>query len=217
MPQIFPPQANGLVSIILWAFAIVVVGAAVIGWKLSDSAYVSSIGFTPEQPVPFSHKHHVGGLGIDCRYCHTSVYKSAFAGIPATHICMTCHSQLWTNAQMLAPVRVSLKQDKPLHWQRVTDLPDFVYFNHSIHVNNGVGCESCHGRVDKMPLMRQVKPMSMGWCLSCHTNPAPNLRPPDKITAMGYDPRKDGLSGQALLRRYHIYTDRLIECYTCHR
>ncbi|HET8702032.1 MAG TPA: cytochrome c3 family protein, partial [Nitrococcus sp.] len=131
--------------------------------------------------------------------------------------CMTCHSQLWTNAQMLAPVRASLKQNKPLHWIRVTDLPDFVYFNHAIHVNNGVGCESCHGRVDKMPLMRQVRTMSMGWCLSCHTNPAPNLRPPDKITAMGYDPRKDGISGQALLRRYHIYTDRLIECYTCHR
>lgn len=217
MPQIFRPRANELVSIILCGFLVVVVGAAVIGWKLSDSPYVSSVGFTPEQPVPFSHKHHAGGLGIDCRYCHTSVYQSAFAGIPPTHTCMTCHSQLWTNAQMLAPVRASLEQDKPLHWLRVTDLPDFVYFNHAIHVNNGVGCESCHGRVDQMPLMRQVKSMSMSWCLSCHTDPAPNLRPPDKITAMAYDPSKDGVSGQALLRHYRIDTDRLIECYTCHR
>ena len=217
MPQIFRPRANELVSIILCGFLAVVVGASIIGWKLSDSPYVSSVGFTPEQPVPFSHKHHAGGLGIDCRYCHTSVYQSAFAGIPPTHTCMTCHSQLWTNAQMLQPVRASLEQDKPLHWLRVTDLPDFVYLNHAIHVNNGVGCESCHGRVDQMPLMRQVKSMSMSWCLSCHTNPAPNLRPPDKITAMGYDPSKDGVSGQALLRHYHIDTDRLIECYTCHR
>lgn len=217
MPQIFRPRANELVSIILCGSLVVVVGAAVIGWKLSDSPYVSSVGFTPEQPVPFSHKHHAGGLGIDCRYCHTSVYRSAFAGIPPTHTCMTCHSQLWTNAQMLQPVRASLEQDKPLHWLRVTDLPDFVYFNHAIHVNNGVGCESCHGRVDQMPLMRQVKSMSMSWCLSCHTNPAPNLRPPDKITAMAYDPSKDGVSGQALLRHYQIDTDRLIECYTCHR
>lgn len=217
MPQIFRPWANELVAIIICGFLVVVLGAAVIGWKLSDSSYVSSVGFTPEQPVPFSHKHHAGGLGINCRYCHTSVYQSGFAGIPATHTCMTCHSQLWTNTQMLEPVRASLKRDEPLHWQRVTDLPDFVYFNHSIHVNNGVGCESCHGRVDQMPLMQQVKPMSMAWCLSCHRNPAPYLRPPDKITAMGYVAASDGISGQELLQHYEIYTDRLIECYTCHR
>lgn len=217
MPQVFRRRANELVSVVICGALIVLVATAVIGWKLSASPYVTSVGFTPEQPVPFSHKHHAGGLGIDCRYCHTSVEKSAFAGLPSTHTCMTCHSQLWTNARMLEPVRASLEQDRPLHWRRVTDLPDFVYFNHSMHVNNGIGCESCHGRVDQMPLMRQAKPLTMAWCLSCHNNPGPHLRPPDKITAMGYVASQHGPGAQALLRHYAIDTDRLIECYTCHR
>ena len=217
MPQIFRPRANELVFVIIAGLVITVLGIAAIGWGLSRSPYVTGVGFTPQQPVPFSHKHHTGGLGIDCRYCHTSVEKSAFAGVPPTHTCMTCHSQLWTNAQMLAPVRVSLKQNKPLHWRRVTDLPDFVYFDHSMHVNNGIGCESCHGRVDQMALMRQAKPLTMAWCLSCHTDPGPHLRPPDKITAMGYAPSPHGRSARALLRLYEIDTDHLIECYTCHR
>src|SRR5699024_1844366 len=178
--QVFPRGSNAAARAVLAFFVaggcVLILLAIVVG----SSHYDSGQNLTVEQPVPFSHKHHVSGLGIDCLYCHTSVMDSQFAGVPATHVCMTCHSQVWTNADMLAPVRQSLKKNEPLHWQRVHDLADFVYFNHSVHVNNGVGCESCHGRVDQMPLMEQRKSLSMQFCLSCHTNPAPNLRPPDK-------------------------------------
>ncbi|MDN5850662.1 MAG: cytochrome c family protein [Nitrococcus sp.] len=194
--------------------AVVAVAAVIVG----RSPYSSAVNYTPEQPVPFSHQHHVGALGIDCRYCHTSVEQSSFAGIPSTHTCMTCHSQIFTDQKMLAPVRQSLMRDAPIHWVRVHDLADFVYFNHRIHVQNGVGCESCHGRVDKMPLMQQAKPLSMQWCLGCHRNPAPNLRPLGKITAMGYQPAQDGIPGEVLMQRYGIdHPNRLSECYTCHR
>lgn len=217
MPQIFHRRSNALVGALLMLTAVAAVGGTVVAYALARSDYATGQNTAPEQPVPFSHKHHVGGLGIDCGYCHTSTDKSQFAGIPATHTCMTCHSQLWTNAEMLAPVRKSLETGQPLRWERVHDLADYVYFNHSAHVTNGVGCESCHGRVDQMPLMTQEKPLTMQWCLSCHRNPEPNLRPADKITAMGYEPGADGIAGDALLAHYGINKTRLTDCVTCHR
>ncbi|TDX32316.1 quinol:cytochrome c oxidoreductase pentaheme cytochrome subunit [Modicisalibacter xianhensis] len=217
MPQIFPRRANSLVSMALWGGAFGVVILILVAITIGSSAHDTGVFTTPEQPVPFSHEHHVSGLGLDCQYCHTGVEKSDFAGLPPTYTCMTCHSQLWTNAEMLEPVRQSLKRDEPIEWVRVHDLPDFTYFSHRAHVNNGVGCESCHGRVDEMPITSQEKPLTMQWCLSCHRNPEPNLRPADKITAMGYDPANDSIPGHELLERYAIRKDNLTECVTCHR
>jgi hypothetical protein len=168
--------------------------------------------------VPFSHEHHVGGLGIDCRYCHTSVETSAFAGLPPTRTCMTCHSQLYTNAAMLAPVRQSLAEGKPIRWVRVNALPDYVYFDHSVHVANGIGCTTCHGRVQEMPLMRQAAPLTMGWCLNCHRDPKPYLRPRDEVFSVSWKPPKDQLEqAKKLLVEYHIKTQHLDDCSRCHR
>lgn len=217
MPQIFPRQANSLVSVVLWGGIVGLAALAIVLITLGSSAHDTGVNTTPEQPVPFSHDHHVGGLGIDCQYCHTSVEQSDFAGLPPTRTCMTCHSQLWTNAEMLAPVRQSLTRNEPIRWVRVHDLPDFVYFSHRVHVNNGVGCESCHGRVDKMPITTQREPLTMQWCLACHRDPDPNLRPKNAITTMGYDPAGDGIPGHKLLEQYGIHKDNLTECVTCHR
>lgn len=216
MAQIFRARSNGLARLLIaGALLLLVVGSSV-GFWLNVSPYNTGQGDVPAQPVPFSHKHHVGGLGVDCRYCHTSVERSSFAGLPDTRTCMTCHSQLWTNADMLAPVRESLKQNEPLAWTRVHDMPDFVYFNHQAHTENGVGCESCHGRVDTMPLTRQDKPLTMRWCLDCHRNPGPRLREPGRITAMG-GTSSDPAKSRRLLDKYNIHTERMTECVTCHR
>lgn len=217
MPQIFPRRANSLVSAMLWGGIVGLIALVIVAVTLGSSAHDTGVNSIPEQPVPFSHDHHVGGLGIDCQYCHTSVEQSDFAGLPPTATCMTCHSQLWTNAEMLAPVRESLQRDEPIQWVRVHDLPDFTYFSHRAHVNNGVGCESCHGRVDEMPITTQREPLTMQWCLSCHRDPEPNLRPENRITAMGYDPAGDGIPGHELLEQYGIRKDNLTECSTCHR
>lgn len=220
MPQIFHRRTNGITRLFLVAvFTAVVIGAG-LGFALNSSPYSTRQNAVPSQPVPFSHQHHVGALGIDCQYCHTSVDRSPFAGLPDTGTCMTCHSQLWTNADMLEPVRASFREGQPLHWTRVHDLPDFVYFNHQVHVNNGVGCESCHGRVDRMPLMRQAKPLTMKWCLDCHRDPGPQLRERDQITVMGYPlGKRDNRQAKArgLMTQYDIPTDRMTECVTCHR
>ncbi len=217
MPQLFRPQANALAIAIVCSGALALVAGAVIAAALGTSPYATGQGRTPDQPVPFSHEHHVGGLGIDCRYCHSGVDEGRFAGIPTTATCMSCHSQLWTNAQMLAPVRESLAQDEPLRWVRVHDLADYSYFDHRAHVTNGVGCESCHGRVDSMPLMRQAAPLTMQWCLDCHRDPGPRLRPTEAITRMGYAPAADTVPGHEMINRYGIQLDRLTECSTCHR
>lgn len=170
------------------------------------------------QPVPFSHRHHVGEDGIDCRYCHVSVETSAFAGLPSTDICMTCHSQLWTEAPLLEPVRQSMRTGEPLRWQRVHDLPDFVYFDHSIHVNKGIGCESCHGRVDRMPLTHKVASLRMTWCLECHRNPEPQLRPLSQVFQMGWRPPSDqAIQGHRLAEQYRLNRAVMVDCYTCHR
>ena len=190
-----------------------------VGWRLQLGAYLTEQDVIVQQPIPFSHEHHVGGLGIDCRYCHTSVTDSSFAGMPPTKTCITCHSQIWTGAPMLQPVRDSWSNDQPIVWNKVHKLPDYVYFNHSIHVSKGVGCTSCHGQVDQMPLMRQAKPLTMSWCLECHRATEDYLRPRDQVFSMAYHPPSDQKKlGLQLQKRYEV-RDRqaLMNCTTCHR
>lgn len=196
---------------------VVVIGGGLAAWR-GVTGEPHAINAPVEQIVPFSHKHHVGDDGIDCRYCHTSVETEANAGIPPVSTCMTCHSQLYTDQDALKPLIESWESGVPLHWNRVHDLPDFVFFNHSIHIAKGVGCEECHGRIDKMPLTARVESLSMKWCLDCHRNPAPRLRPRDKVFAMGWRANDQKTLGSALMRRYHIKPGwQLSECSTCHR
>src|SRR5438045_9053611 len=181
MPQVFNRGATGLARMSLVILGLVVTSLALTLNELQRSPYVTKQGERLEQPVPFSHQHHAAGLGLDCRYCHTSVEDSSFAGIPPTKTCMNCHAQIWTNAPMLAPVRYSFSSGQSLQWTRVHDLPDFVYFNHSIHINKGVGCLSCHGQVDEMPLMYEENTLQMEWCLDCHREPERFLRPRNEV------------------------------------
>ncbi len=186
-------------------------------WGEARTDYRTGIGWALPQPVPFSHEHHVAGLGIDCRFCHSGVESSAFAGLPPTYTCMTCHSQVWTNADILKPVRDSLAQHKPIVWNRVTNLPDYVYFNHSIHIAKGVGCESCHGEVDRMPLMAKEHSFSMQFCLDCHRDPGPHLRPKEAVFDMHWQRDDTTPSPQQLLDFYHLGNRRLTDCTICHR
>jgi Cytochrome c7 and related cytochrome c len=186
-------------------------------WGEARTDYQTSIGWPLPQPVPFSHEHHAGGLGIDCRFCHSGVEKSANAGLPPTYTCMTCHSQVWTNADILKPVRDSLANRTPIVWNRVTNLPDYVYFNHSIHIAKGVGCASCHGEVDRMPLMAKAHSFSMQFCLDCHRDPGPNLRPKEAVFDMHWQRDEHTPSPQQLLDFYHVGNRRLTDCTICHR
>lgn len=217
MAAIFGPRANLIANAVLLGLAGLVAVAAFLVWGVPRMHYNTQLSLTPSQPVPFSHKHHVGGLGIDCRYCHDSVELGQSAGLPPTETCMTCHSQLWTNAEMLAPVRQSLAENKPLRWTRVYTLPDYVYFDHSIHVAKGVGCTECHGPIGDMPLTRRAADLTMGWCLGCHRNPAPHLRPREAV----FDPdwhRTDATpSGSQLMASYRIHSRDLTDCTVCHR
>lgn len=218
MAQVFRPAANTIALLVIASLGAAPILLAGLVYSLMKSPYVTDQSVTREQPVPFSHAHHVGGLGLDCRYCHTSVTTARFAGIPPTETCMTCHSQLWTNAAMLAPVRESLATNTPIHWQRVHVLPDYVYFDHSIHIAKGVGCSTCHGAVDRMPLMRQAAPLTMGWCLDCHRHPEKAIRPRDKVFDMKWTPPKKQLAeGRRLMSEYHIDTAHLTDCAKCHR
>lgn len=215
----FTPTANTIVRL---AIAVVVVGTAVAGFiafEVFKSPFVTQAGIVEPQPVPFSHKHHVSDDGIDCRYCHTTVEKSAFAGIPATETCMNCHSQLWTTSEMLEPVRESFRSGQPLRWKRVHNLPDFVFFDHSIHVAKGVGCSTCHGRVDKMQLTYQFAPLTMEWCLSCHRQPEEFIRPREEVFNMNWSPPPDQAEeGARLAKQYHVKdVQTLTNCSTCHR
>jgi hypothetical protein len=219
MSQIFHRHSNIYSRLSILA---VVAVAAILGGvvaMLHLSGYNTNQGMYVEQPVQFSHAHHVGGEGIDCRYCHTTVEESAFANIPPTKTCMNCHSQIWTNAPILEPVRASFRDNKPLHWTRVHDLPDFVYFNHSIHVRKGVGCATCHGRVDKMPLMYQESSLQMNWCVNCHRNPAQYVRPRAEVYNMAWErPTNDPDLGKRLVQEYKIASvEQLTSCSTCHR
>ena len=219
MSQIFSKHANTIARAILVAVAL---GGAIFGWlvvAVPRSDYVTRRGDPRVQPVPFSHAHHVGGMGFDCRYCHTSVEQSRFAGIPPTQTCMNCHAQLFTDAPMLEPVRASFRENTPLRWTRVNDLADFVYFDHSIHVAKGVGCVTCHGPVDKMPLTYKGESLQMDWCLNCHRNPERYLRPRDQVFDMLYTPPADQLElGRRLVKEYDVAGPaQLTSCSTCHR
>jgi len=218
MAQLFPRSADMWLRLVLLLLFLGLVGGFVAFVILSRSSYVTGVGLTVDQPVPFSHEHHAGALQIDCRYCHGNVETSTVAGLPPTHTCMSCHSQLWTGAEMLAPVRQSLAQGEPLHWNRVNELPDYVFFHHGVHVNAGVGCAECHGQVDSMPLMRRAEPFSMSWCLDCHQDPAPRLRPRAAVTDMSWHYAGDRRAlGEALMRKRRIAEGDLTHCYTCHR
>ncbi len=232
MSQIFHRSTNTLSRATIFGAVFVVAALGWMAYEIQGSPYVTYAGVRKPQPVPFSHKHHVTGLGIDCRYCHTSVETSAFAGIPPTRTCMNCHSQIWTNSKMLAPVRASYRSGQSLQWTRVNQLPDFVYFNHSIHINKGVGCNTCHGPVDQMPLMYQEASLQMEWCLGCHRNTKDNLRPRDEVFNMRYRPPDsshpvvvDGQSytdqaalGTALVKKYNVRSVYdITSCSTCHR
>jgi hypothetical protein len=218
MAQVFKPGFDlifrfSVLGVVFLALAVTLF------WGASVDRAAGTIGAPIQQPVPFSHKHHVREDGIDCRYCHYSVEESSFAGIPSTEVCMACHSQLYTQANVLRPVRKSFSSGHPIRWNRVHDLPDFVYFNHSIHVHKGIGCVSCHGRVDRMPLTWQAEPLTMQWCLGCHRNPAARVRPRAHVFDMDWQPPEDQLAlGKKLVERYRIKgPEQLTDCSTCHR
>jgi hypothetical protein len=197
--------------------ALIVGATALALGVLYRSSFVTQVGLPKDQPVPFSHAHHVAGLGIDCRYCHTSVETSSFAGIPPTETCMTCHSQVWTDTPMLKPVRDSWATGEPLEWVRVNDVPDFVYFNHSIHVAKGVGCATCHGPVDRMPLVWKAETLHMQWCLECHRQPERFIRPRDKVFDMSWKAENQLELGRRLVSEYDINVEQLTNCSVCHR
>src|SRR5580698_5708761 len=216
MAQIFHRSANTIARVSIFGAVLVVgvLGSALFGLALSPSYTDQHVA--PVQPVPFSHRHHAGELGIDCRYCHTSVEKSSFAGVPPTQTCMTCHSQIWTNASMLEPVRESYRTDKSLSWVRVNALPEFVYFDHSIHVSKGVGCTTCHGPVAEMPLTYREGTLYMSWCLNCHRQPEQFVREKKEVFNPFYEvPGNQAEAGKKLVAEYKIKS--LQNCSTCHR
>jgi Cytochrome c7 and related cytochrome c len=228
MPQIFHPAMNTVSKASVFGSLF---GVAFVLWVsivYTRSSYGTDAGVVRVQPVPFSHEHHVGGLGIDCRYCHTSVEHSSFAGLPPTKTCMNCHSQIWVGSAVLEPVRHSYRTNESLRWNRVYNVPGFVYFDHSIHVQKGVGCASCHGRIDEMPFTYQVPSLLMEWCLDCHRHPENHLRPRTEVFNMKWSPSDvrddqqrplDQLTlGRRLAQEYGIKdAQTLTSCSVCHR
>jgi hypothetical protein len=218
MKQLFSKKSNLIFRLALLLFGLLPIGALAFWTIVKWSPWETEVGAPVAQPIPFSHKHHVGGLGIDCRYCHTSVTQGAFAGIPATHTCMTCHSQIWQNASILEPLRRSYARQELIQWNRVYRLPKYVYFNHSIHVNKGIGCTECHGRMDQMPLTWKVKSFYMRECLECHRNPEKYIRPASEVFNINWSSPPDQIKqGLDLIKKYHIPTHRLTDCEICHR
>ena len=218
MAQLFTKRANAIAQATVIGVPLLILGTGAVFFAYARSSFWTGVDVPLRQPVPFSHQHHVGGLGIDCRYCHTSVETSPFAGIPPTETCMTCHSQVWRDAPVLQPVRDSWERNLPLRWNRVYQLPGFVYFNHSIHVTKGIGCASCHGRIDRMPLTSKVEPLYMRWCLDCHRSPENHLRPTNQIVDMNYQaPPDQPTLGKHLLEVNHVQKAGLTDCYACHR
>ena len=214
--QIFHRSANTISRVSIFGAVFIIAGLLALAAEVNRSPWVTQAHVAREQPIQFSHERHVAGNGIDCRYCHTSAEDSSFAGIPPTKTCMNCHSEIFSNSPFLAPVRDSFTNNKPIEWTRVHDLPDFVYFNHSIHVNKGVGCTTCHGPVDRMPLMRQEASLQMEWCLDCHRNPEQYVRPRDQVFSVDYRaPSNQAELGARLVAEYHI--QKLTSCSTCHR
>lgn len=232
MPQIFHRSFNPVSKIIVLGLPLLFAGTGVGLAAFYRSGYVTGTNEVIEQPVPFSHLHHVGELGIDCRYCHNSVESSGYAGIPPTKVCMNCHQQIWTGAEYLQPVRESYRLDKPIVWTKVHNVPHYTYFNHSIHVAKGVGCVECHGQVDEMPLIFQTKTLLMEWCIKCHREPSFSLRPREEVTSMTWKPSVETFNSRTgdkypsdpvelakLLKSDHGVRDAmtLTSCSMCHR
>ena len=219
MRQLFAPGADAILRLVFLILAVVVVGGLAVVYGVSQSDYFYGVGIAPAQPVQFSHKHHSGELGLDCRYCHTSVEVAATPGIPPTWTCMTCHSQIWTGSQMLAPVRESLANNRPLHWTRVNRLPEYVYYNHAIHVTKGIGCSSCHGPMDTMQLTYRANAFKMEFCITCHRNPEKFIRPAAEVWNMSWKPATDqAVLGKMLVMQNHIRSAaQLTDCSICHR
>jgi hypothetical protein len=216
MPALFPRWTNVAARAVLLALLCLVVGVplGLMAWVRAPNVTAQAAPVT--QPIPFDHVVHAHDLQIDCEYCHSTVMKTASASLPSTQTCLPCHSSTWKNSEIFAPVRASVSTGKPIPWNRVNALPDFVYFNHAIHVAKGVGCETCHGRVDQMHVVQQRAPLTMGWCVRCHRDPAPNLRPTDQITVMGWrSPTPRAAYGLELMERNHVKA--ATDCSTCHR
>jgi Zn ribbon nucleic-acid-binding protein len=216
MSQIFHRSANTIARVSIFGAVFFVAGLLVLIAEVNRSPWVTGARVAREQPIQFSHERHVAGNGIDCRYCHTSVEDSSFAGIPPTRTCMNCHSQIFANSPFLEPVRQSLRTNQSIQWTRVHDLPDFVYFNHSIHIHKGIGCTTCHGQVDRMPLMWQEQSLQMEWCVNCHRNPEQYVRPRADVFRVDYETPANQLElGTRLVEEYRI--QKLTSCSTCHR
>jgi hypothetical protein len=216
MPQLFHRSTNLIARVTILGGIGILFLISLFLIVIFRADYLTEVNVVRAQPVPFSHKHHVSGIGIDCRYCHTSVETSPFAGLPATETCMSCHSQIWSLSPMLEPVRASFTSNTPLRWTRVHDLPDFVYFDHSIHISKGIGCTTCHGQIDQMPMTWRANTLLMEWCLNCHREPERYVRPRDAVFRMDWTPPANQLeSGRQLVEAYHIR--RLTDSYTCHR
>lgn len=213
MAQIFPKWADDIPRRLLLGLIIIATAAVAGVWYYFSPEY-TDVGYAPEQPVPFSHKLHAGQLDFDCQYCHTKVFDSKHANVPATETCMNCHSQIKTDSPRLAKIRESWETGKSMEWVRVHNLPDYAYFNHATHVNVGVGCESCHGRVDRMEVVRQAEPLSMSWCLDCHRNPEQHVRPVEEVTTMGYEVQNQIEKGRELVAKHNIAPPTY--CQGCH-
>lgn len=219
MAQLFQRGANNIAKASM-IVAIVLGGVVFYAYtQIARSSYLTGRYVEKQQPVQFSHKHHVGDDGIDCRYCHTSVETAASAGIPPTQTCMNCHNQLYSDQEYLEPIRASYRDNKPIKWERVHDLPGFAYFNHSIHVAKGVGCSTCHGAIDEMPAVYQESSLQMEWCLSCHRNPEAKIRPKSEIYNMDWeDSNLTAGERKELYADYKIRSEQMLtSCSTCHR
>jgi formamidopyrimidine-DNA glycosylase len=216
MAQLFRPSSNTIARVSIALAVLLVACTLAVAYILDRGGWSTSVRLAPEQPIPFSHKHHVKDDGLDCRYCHTSVENSPYAGLPSTETCMTCHSQIWSNASLTQPIRDSWASGKSIEWTRVHDLPDFVYFNHSIHINKGMGCSACHGQVNEMPLMYRVNALNMNWCINCHRHPETYIRPKSEVFNIDYVyPANQTELGRQLVQEYRVQS--LTDCVTCHR
>ncbi len=216
MAQVFKRSANTLSRFSIYGSVFLVAVLAAVSYEVYKSPYITDVNVIRDQPVPFSHKHHAGELGIDCRYCHTSVEESSFAGVPPTATCMTCHSRIWLNAPILEPVRASYRADRSIAWTRVNAVPDFVYFNHSIHLKKGIGCTTCHGPVAEMALTWRANTLQMQWCIGCHRAPERYVRPREMVFRSDYQPPRDQMAlGERLVKEYKI--KKLTNCSTCHQ
>ncbi len=213
MAQIFPRWANEVPRRILLGLIILVTASVAGVWYYFSPEY-TDVGYAPEQPVPYSHQLHAGELGLDCQYCHSTVTESKQANVPPTQTCMNCHEQILPDSENLAEIRESWETGEPVEWVRVHNLPDYAYFNHAAHVNVGVGCESCHGRVDRMEVVFQKEPLSMSWCLDCHRNPEQYVRPVEEVTTMGYEAENQLEMGRDLVAKHNIQPPTY--CQSCH-